>query len=92
MTRIVLWNSLLLVLLSASALSQVLYSLESPFEEQNGFFGKSVSSTGNVNSDWYDGDPDWNWTYLVVAFDMTETGLLGISNRAGEQNFGYDIP
>jgi hypothetical protein len=32
------------------------------------------------------GDPDHNWTYLVLAVDPTEQ-ILGLSNRAGEHDF-----
>jgi hypothetical protein len=37
------------------------------------------------------GDPDHNWTYLVMAVDETETELAR-SNRAGEHDFGMEIP
>lgn len=81
MTRIVLLSSLLLVLFSASAPSQVLYSLESPFEEQNGFFGISVSSAGNVNSDWYDdiivGAPSETYIYPGAGTAYIFKGATG---------------
>jgi hypothetical protein len=37
------------------------------------------------------GDPNSNWTYLVMAVNATGQELTR-SNRAGEQDFGYDIP
>ena len=37
------------------------------------------------------GDPDHNWTYLVIAVDETETELAR-SNRVGEHDFDTDIP
>jgi hypothetical protein len=37
------------------------------------------------------GDPDANWTYLVMAVDEVE-GELARSNRVGEQDFDADIP
>jgi hypothetical protein len=37
------------------------------------------------------GDPEANWTYLVIAVDATESELAR-SNRAGEQDYAGDIP
>jgi hypothetical protein len=37
------------------------------------------------------GDPDANWTYLVMAVTTTEQ-VLAISNRVGEQDYGCEIP
>jgi hypothetical protein len=37
------------------------------------------------------GDPDHNWTYLVMAVDGSENELAR-SNRAGEHDFEADIP
>jgi hypothetical protein len=37
------------------------------------------------------GDPDSNWTYLVIAVDEAEAELAR-SNRAGEHDFDCEIP
>lgn len=37
------------------------------------------------------GDPDNNWTYLVIAVDATEQELCH-SNRIGEHDFGMSVP
>ncbi|MCU0611865.1 MAG: hypothetical protein MUE60_08770 [Candidatus Eisenbacteria bacterium] len=37
------------------------------------------------------GDPNNNWTCLVVAVDATEQ-ILGVSNRVGEADFEAAFP
>jgi hypothetical protein len=37
------------------------------------------------------GDPDNNWTYLVIAVDETEAELAH-SNRVEEQDFDCEVP
>ncbi len=68
--------------LSAPALqAQVLYTLESPFEEQDGRFGFSVSGAGNVNSDFYDdlivGAPYETYLYSAAGSAYLFTGATG---------------
>jgi hypothetical protein len=68
--------------LSVPALqAQVLYTLESPFEEQEGWFGFSVSGAGNVNSDYYDdlivGAPYETYLYSEAGSAYLYTGATG---------------
>ena len=37
------------------------------------------------------GDPNWDWTYLVMAVN-TSAQVVAASNRVGEQDFAGDIP
>jgi hypothetical protein len=72
----------LILVLSVPALqAQVLYTLESPFQEQDGWFGYSVSGAGNVNSDFYDdlivGAPAETYLYPEAGSAYLYTGATG---------------
>jgi hypothetical protein len=50
-----------------------------------------VPSTTTWSSSNGIGDPDHNWTYLVIAVDETEAELAR-SNRVGEHDFDCEVP